>query len=262
MTPWGPELYVDLLGFLTDREVIRATNDFKPVQLASSLGVRALLAVAFGGIAFALDRERRWWDVALWGGFSVFAFGAVRNVPVAAFVLAVPVAESAARVVVDRAAHGRDWARSLLASSQRMPTGSAWAGALWLPLAALLGVGGLAAAGTPGPMLPPDRVPIAAWRAVDAGGEPVFTDFMYGGWVLHWGGNAMIHPVNNIYPRERMEDYVAVNRAEPGWREVLRRNGAHWLLVRADVPIAAALRVETGCAVHHEDELALVARCD
>lgn len=262
LTPWGPGLYVDLLGFLTDREVIRATSDFEPVELASSLGVRAAFAVAVGGVAFAFDRDRRWWDVALWGAFSVFAFGAVRNVPIAAFVLAAPVAESCARVVADRADRGSDWARSLIASSGRMPSGGAWAGALWLPIAALLGVGGLAAAGIPGPTLPPDRAPIAAWRAVDAAGEPVFTDFMYGGWVLHWGGNAMIHPVNNIYPRERMVDYVRVNQAETGWREALRRNGAHWLLVRPDVPIAPVLRVEAGCEVLYEDALALVARCE
>jgi hypothetical protein len=262
LTPWGPGLYGDLLSFLTDREVIAATNDFKPVALSTGLGIRTLLAVLAGGAALAFDARRRPWDVALWVAFSVFAFGAVRNVPIAAWVLAAPIAESAARAIGAQAGRGRDWARALLESSARMPAGHAYSGALWLPVAALLAVGGLAWSGIPGSELPPDRAPASAWRAVESGSEPIFTDFMYGGFVLFWGGNAMIHPVNNIYPRERLDDYVTINQAEPGWRQVLDRNGAHWLLVRPDVPIAAALRAGEGCSVRYEDALALVARCE
>ena len=262
VNPWGPALYQGLFGFLSDRWLIEHTSDFRAVTLGDAMGLRTLVAVLFAGLGLALDRARRPVDLLLATAFSIFAFASVRNVPIAALVLVVPIAESWARVISGWAAQGSRFATEILASSKRTAPGHAFAGALWIPTFALVAALGMSGLGVPGWKLPSDKAPANAWEFVEAAkDELVFTDFMYGGFVVFWRGAAFIHPLNLLYPRDRGEDYVTVNQAEPGWREVLARHEIRWLLVRPDSAIAEQLRSEPFCSLRYEDALAVVAHC-
>lgn len=260
VNPWGPGLWLELTGFLSDRFVVSGTSDFQPLGAPTMTALLVALGLALA--VHLRDPLRARLDLLPLLVFGAAAVGSSRNVPIAMLALTAPAAAAGARLVRDRAAAGRRWAQEWLASEERLGGGAARAGLGWIPPLAVGVAVALAATGQLGRELPARLAPRAAWATVGAPDELVFTDFKMGGFVALWGGRPFVHPLNLLYPRERLEEYVVVNQALPGWRDVLARHGARWLLLAPDSPLAARLEAEPGCEVTHRDPVAVVARCD
>lgn len=258
--PWGPGLWLELTGFLSDRFVVSGTSDFRPLEAPKMLALG--LALGAAALAHLRDPLRLRIDLLPLCVFGAAAVGASRNVPLAMLVLTAPAAAAVSRILRDRAARGGTWAQAFLASEERLGGGAPHAGLGFVPPFAAAVTWALVAAGQVGRDLPATLAPRAAWEVVDAREELVFTDFKMGGFVALWGGRPFVHPLNLLYPRERLEEYVVMNQALPGWRDVLARHGARWLLLAPESPLAARRGSEPGCVVTHRDPVAVVGRCE
>lgn len=260
LNPWGPVLWLDLWRFLSDSFVTMGTSDFQPFAPEVQAALAAVLA--FAGWGHLRDPQRERVDLLPLLVFGAAALVSSRNAPVAALVLTAPAALAWARVTAFEAGRGRRWAREWHASEERLGGGGAFDGFGWTGIVALAVVIGLVSTGRVGHELPSHLAPRDAWAAVSEPGEHVFTDFKHGGFVASWGGRPFVHPLNLLYPRERLEEYVVVNQGQPGWREVLSKHDIRWLLLAPDSPLVDRLGRESDCRIHHQDPIAVVATCE
>lgn len=251
--PWGPALLLELLHFLGQTEVVAGTLDFQP--LAASSPSAWMLWVFAGAAAWACTRPGvRLSDRAVCLALGLSALGSARQVPVFALV-AVPVVVGQLQRALEAApsAAGLRTAFAGLAG----PPGRGWP-AVGLVLGAVcLGLGPA--------RLPEARVPWAEVEAVSvpACGEEVFADFLHGGWMTldPTGPRPYVHPLNALYPAERLFDWLAVNDGTAEGLAIWDRRGWACALVLPDAPIRTVLSDRRGCRVVSESDRAVALHC-
>lgn len=163
---------------------------------------------------------------------------AVRNAPFAALVL-LPVAGSALAARWAAASSARD-------SAVRMPLGAA--AALVASIALIVGPVSLSIAGQSVSFVAPSQhgYPSAGAEYVRAhfSGQRMFNDYNSGGYLiykLYPDVPVFVDGRTDFYGNDLLADYLRIDRAEPGWDELLRKYGVEVVLIDKQLPLAKAL---------------------
>jgi hypothetical protein len=261
-TPYGGRLWSYPLGYVlagTASPLLAYTQEWQPLdfhQPAMVLGFGALLAAALA-MPRAADRAPDVTDVLLGLGFTLLCVQAVRLLPLFGVAVLPLLAAGLARA----------WPR-LDAEHEAIAAGPArrvaWVAALGVCLAMGVGI-----AGSPDaqhgerPKTEGRRAyPVAAAGVVAAMPAPVrvFNEFEWGGYMIE---SVPRHAVfidgrADMYRERVFDDYMAISRLSPGWRDRLDCYGADVALIRTDSPLAEALAYEPDWRPVHRDELAMV----
>lgn len=174
---------------------------------------------------------------------AVLSMQAVRNAPFAALVL-LPVAGSALAARWPAASSGRD-------SHVRVPLSAA--AAMVSSIALIVGPVSLSIAGTSVSLGAPSQhgYPSAGAEYVREhfGGRRMFNDYNSGGYLiykLYPDVPVFVDGRTDFYGNGLLKDYVQIDRAEPGWDELLTTYGVEVVLIDSELPLAKALAGAAG----------------
>jgi hypothetical protein len=98
---------------------------------------------------------------------------------------------------------------------------------------------------------------VARARAAGLGGR-VFHPWVWGGYLLREWPEVRIHVDPLEFNATTIDSYTRIDALRPGWQAELDRWSVSTALVRADAPIAVALRTEPGWSQWYADETAVV----
>jgi len=91
--------------------------------------------------------------------------------------------------------------------------------------------------------LPADRFPAAAVeflrQSPDAVHGNMFNEYTWGGYLI-WAlpeKKVFIHPNLNVYGVSLLEDFIAANKADPGWQNILKKYGVGWTILPREHPL-------------------------
>jgi hypothetical protein len=238
LTPLGPRLL--LTPFAVSSQGRQFIQEWMPSSVRSPHVLGTLLMLAVAWLCWVLAQRRPpAWQVVLWLAALALALSMERTVPIAAMV-ALP--------LLCEAVEGALSSRPVPSASKRMQL--AWVAAavagiiLAVPAAGARAVG---AEGIPSRLLPQ--------LAALSPGSRVLVDSDTSGWLLFSAPH--LRPVYDLrvesYSPRRVEDYITMMAAEPGWDELLAATGATTALVPADAPIRAALTEQHGWIVGGSD---------
>jgi hypothetical protein len=240
LNPFGPKLLVFPVTLLSRRESLEGIVEWGPMTF-DTVGQWAFLALLVVGI-LAVHRRPRWRLTIPLVVFGVLALTGVRNVPVAALVLAPVVAASLAGLGQLRGDEPSPIARVL-----------AVAGAA-LAVVAFLVIGrteDFQEAAYP--------VDAHEWlREHDLAPDEhrvVARDFV-GNWfeaVYGATGNVFVDDRIEVLPAEVIQDHRSLLQGDPSWSEILERYAPEAVLWQADSPLAAVLAIDPGWRIEYRD---------
>ena len=112
--------------------------------------------------------------------------------------------------------------------------------------------------------LPSDRFPVGAVeflrRSPDVIRGDMFNEYMWGGYLI-WAlpeRKVFIHPNLNVYGVKLLEDFIAANKAQPGWQDILKRYQVDWTILPRDHPLNRDLAQSGQWALVYTDAVATV----
>jgi hypothetical protein len=239
LNPHGPALLWYPARYLFDAQATHASiNEWKRPDITVPFHVPIFLAALLLTLT-AISRSRPR-PFLLMVSLIVVALSmqAVRNAPFVAMVLPVVAGPAmAARGAPARPARDSDVRMSPLAAGALVATVAAIVG----PLALLIAGTGVAL-GVPGQ----HGYPSAGAEFVRAHypGQHLLNDYNSGGYLiykLYPDMPVFIDGRTDFYGNRLMEDYMRMQRAQPGWQDLVTAYGVDVILVDEDLPLAKAL---------------------
>jgi hypothetical protein len=113
-----------------------------------------------------------------------------------------------------------------------------------------------------------DAFPVEAISrlAADDPDARVVAEYGWAGYVINQlyltGGRVFVDGRNDMYSEQLLEDYSAVRSADPGWQDILDREGADWLLFPPETTITRGPATDAGwCEAYRDERQVLLRRC-
>lgn len=244
VTPLGPRLL--LSPFAVSSQGRQFIQEWMPSSVRAPHVLATLLMLGLVWLCWTVRREGPpAWQLILWLSAFVLTLSMERTVPVAAMVL-LPLLGTAVESVMSAQA----------SAGQRAREWPAWVAA------ALVGIAVAAPLATARATVPAG-LPTGLQPALEAlpADSRILLDSDTSGWVLFAAPH--LRPVYDLrveaYTPQRVEDYITVMDAEPGWDRLLAASGASSALVPKDSPIRAALTEQSRWTeVDHDAGLVLL----
>jgi hypothetical protein len=112
--------------------------------------------------------------------------------------------------------------------------------------------------------LPADRFPVGAVeflrRSPEAVHGEMFNEYMWGGYLIwalrEW--KVFIHPNLNVYGVKLLEDFIAVNKLEPGWQDILKKYNVGWTILPREHQLNGVLAQSADWSLVYTDAVAAV----
>jgi len=237
--PSGPAILLYPLRYVFDSQVTNArVAEWQHPDITSTLHWSIYLtAVLLSLVLISRTRPRPFLALV---SIAVIALSmqAVRNAPFAALVL-LPVAGSALAARWPAASAARD-------SAVRVPLGAATA--MVAAIALIVGPVSLLIAGQGVSFIAPSQhgYPAAGAEYVRAhfAGQRMFNDYNSGGYLiykLYPDVPVFVDGRTDFYGNDLLKDYFHIDRAQPGWDELLLKYGVEVVLIDKRLPLAKAL---------------------
>lgn len=231
LTPLGYRLPLYAIA-LVQSPIRSAIQEWQPAGWSAAPFAAGAFPLVVLSLFFALSRQRRWTDVLLLPPMAWMTFGAARNVPVCAIVLAPAVAQGITAYLPERVrVNAMLRERAVLALLYCAALTAAAVSALMLARTPQFSTGTL-----------PGRA-IAALGAVPGTHALYCEDFA-------WCSSALAYP--NVrefidgradpFPLPVWRDYETVAAAKPGWQSVLDRRGVDAVVVKRSSKLGREMR--------------------
>jgi hypothetical protein len=258
LNPYGPRLHLEVAEAVTSPLLSENIAEYLSPNFHEIADLPFLLGLLIVVGVLALSARRMpfpWMLVLLVGLF--FGLRSSRNIALFGVTAWPLVALHAAR-----SWSGRGWNpplfREFARIDQRTRTGP-WSVAVAVLLLALgLNHGRIAGATLISDEFDRKRFPVEAVaraRAADLDGR-VFHPWVWGGYLMREWPEARIHVDPLEFNATTIDSYTRIDALRPGWQAELDKWSVSTALVRADAPIAVALRTDPGWAQWYADETA------
>jgi hypothetical protein len=282
--PFGWRLHAHMYRYLTDTYLMNRIDEFRSPNFHGwaerSFAIILMLVV----IAFATHRRKLQLSHLLVVLLAVYAgFYSSRNLPVSSMLLVLvagPILWERFTSLADRPGAWewlRKGAQRTAMFSERMGKqeldlrGHIWSViAVTLAFAICLHGGRLGSRPLIHAQFDPRKLPVAAVTFLqnESGGDhqppaaPVFSTDAWGGYLIYRmypERRVVIDDRHDLYGSGRIQQYLILTQAEPGWQGVLKEWQIHTVLLPADSTLASLLReVPQDWRVTYEDKVALV----
>lgn len=240
--PAGVSLWTHVLAFLAHTPE-NVAADMRPPSLGDgSLGWFALVVGALWAPLLARFRAVALGHWLLFAAFTVAAAAAMRNLPILGLLCAPVAADHAAAWL-----RSAPWMQAVVASGDRLAADQAGrSGHLYSALVALV-VFAVACVWRPvelgfaGPNVPHGA---AAWLAAhpDVARQRGYAGYDASGYLLYDEVvSVYLHSLNANTPWRLMDELRTIERADPGWEELLRSHDVRWVLATTGSPLADAV---------------------
>jgi hypothetical protein len=271
VNPYGHQLYLHVVRYLFDPYLMAHIMEFQspdfhhlPPRFFELLLMLALVSLAVAG------RKLRMLDLLLVLFSMHMAFLAVRNLPIAAIILAPVVARLAPEVLarlrgVPRLARyfGPGEEPGVV---QQFETAFAMPGLPVLVLLASLFIGLHSGRVFSRQVLDinfdPHTFPVRATDFLISRGihDHIFSYDLWGGYLIYRLPDPALFTDDrsDFFGSAFVRQYLKVLEVDRGWQQGLAENRVQWVLLRPNAPLAGALRLVAGWRVVYEDETAVV----
>lgn len=250
LNPYGWRLHLHILEFLRTSEVAWFTREWQSPNFHSA-GMQGWLAMV-GALVMLTVVARPRYSVAehlmivVWGFLALYA---VRNVPVFALVVAPIMVEHGSRWWRERGptAGATVWERihRRWQAAEQAGHGAGWAVATVVVFVCLAGAGPDLVRNRLATFPMPDRYPVAAVEFLRTNPGAVqgrmFNAYGWGGYLI-WAlpeHAVFVDGRNDFYGADLLNDYRVLDRAQPGWEQVLARHQVQWTILPRDHPLNA-----------------------
>lgn len=255
LNPYGWHLHTHIVEFLRTSEVVVFTREwhspnFHSAGMHGPLVMAALLVMMLVVMhpRFSLAEHLL---IVLW---SYFALYAVRNVPVWALIVAPILAEHGSRWLREQQAAGRlprlRRLGEMITTAEQRGHGLGWAMFVFLAISWMAIAGPAAARARLQTALLPDRYPVTAVEFLrnhpGTVEGPMFNSYAWGGFLIRELPDhaVFVDGRNDFYGAALLQDYRLVNRAQPGWAEVLARYRVRWTILPQEHALNALLELD------------------
>ena len=258
--PWGWQLHVHLVSFLSNEFLMSSTTDFLPPIWAN--GTLPVLTIAAIGVLIPM--LLRWRQVTLrdWlllAGLLYAAATSARNIPFIGIVM-LPIAALYLQQWLN--ASDKTVARVVLESSTRLEEDEGLHSGMGWPLLVFVSLTLLFITGVIRVGLYSTNVPGEALKWVndqpELHGQSLFADYMFAGYLLYATpiASVYLHALNANYPDSRLRNYFQVDNGDPGWEQVM--TDLDWAIVRAEGGHHDTLKESSCWQNRYTDNLAVV----
>ncbi len=270
INPNGWHLHAHIVQFLREPVLAKFTNEFRSPNFHSDAMRGFFLQLLTLGALLILVRPRlRATDVLLIGVWGYLALQTVRNVPIFAIIVT-PILAEYWQAAIHSAHPSRmmDWYRALSANVTRIDRSTDGSALVAVVLVLLLGVLAKPTLFGGGPIVVteilPDHFPVSATRFITANPRAVrgemFNDYGWGGYLLlalpeH---KVFVDGRNDFYGPELIQDFDTVNRAHPGWEDVLRKYKVDWTILPRAHPLNELLALNKDWTLSYTDQVAAI----
>jgi hypothetical protein len=270
INPNGWHLHAHIVQFLREPVLAKFANEFRSPNFHSGAMSGFLLQLLLLVVLLIVVRPRlRATDVLLVGVWGYLALQAARNVPIFAIIVT-PILAEHWQAAMRNAGSGRmmERYRRLSASVARIDHATDGYAIVVVVLIVLLGTlakptlfGGKTIVATE---ILPDHFPVAATRFFAAHPRAVsgemFNDYGWGGYLMlampeH---RVFVDGRNDFYGPELIQDFDTVNRAHPGWDDVLRKYKVGWTILPRAHPLNELLALRKDWSLSYTDEVATI----
>ena len=266
LTPYGPRLHIQLLKLMGDPFIMNLNDDWLSPDFHAIGAFRLESLILLLPLLLAWSRHRPdAVSIVLAVVWLHFALNGRRYGPLWVLVTVPLLARLAAGLpVVERIGQWFNETRPDFIPPRPSAGRAGW---VWTALFAIVlfgstrHVGGYA-------RHHPDNLPVAALNKLLEihQGERVFHSINWGGYLTWHGWHkeprflVWIDDRNEIYGRARTEEWMAIQFAQPGWREKLDRHGIELVCVPDDCGLAYRLAEEPGWEQVYADDAAVIYR--
>jgi hypothetical protein len=270
INPNGWQLHVHIVQFLREPVLAKFTNEFRSPNFHSGAMNGFLLQLLTLGTLLIVARPRlRTTDVLLIGVWGYLALQTVRNVPIFAIIVT-PILAEHWQAVMQSAGSGRmmEWYRKLSTNVTRIDRSTDGRVMVVVVLIVLLGVLAKPMLFNGKPIIAteilPDHFPVAATRFVATNPRAVsgemFNDYGWGGYLMltmpeH---RVFVDGRNDFYGPELIQDFDTVNRAHPGWEDVLQKYKVGWTILPRAHPLNELLTLRKDWSLSYTDDVAAI----
>jgi hypothetical protein len=246
------------------------TNEFRTPNFHSNAMHGFLLQLLALVVLLIVVRPRlRATDVLLVGVWGYLALQAARNVPIFAIIVT-PILAEYWQAAIHSTGPGRlmEWYRRISANVTRIDHSTDGYAMVVVVLIVLLGALAKPMLFNGKPIVAtemlPDHFPVAATRFVAANPRAVsgemFNDYGWGGYLMLAmpGHRVFVDGRNDFYGPELIQDFDTVNRAHPGWDDILQRYKVGWTILPRAHPLNELLALRNDWSLSYTDDVAAI----
>jgi hypothetical protein len=270
INPNGWYLHGHIVQFLREPVLAKFTNEFRSPNFHSGAMNGFLLQLLTLVALFFVARPRlRTTDVLLIGVWGYLALQTVRNVPIFAIIVT-PILAEHWQAVMESAGSGRmmEWYRKLSTNVTRIDRSTDGRVMMVVVLIVLLGVLAKPMLFNGKPIVVteilPGHFPVAATQFVAANPRAIsgemFNDYGWGGYLMlampeH---RVFVDGRNDFYGPELIQEFDTVNRANPGWEDVLQKYKVGWTILPRAHPLNELLALRKDWSLSYTDDVAAI----
>ena len=274
VNPYTYHLHQHIVAFLNDPWQFKNIMEFQSANFRDGGAIyfeALLILAAFGAIWFA--RRKRYAEILLLAGWAHLALTTVRNIPIfvltAAVILAEPIANWFDRA---REAPVAEWARGVVRTfseiGEELNPLERMGRIHVIPVLVLAGLALLFNKPAAGEKFQaeynPKNYPAAALATVAQPGARIFADDEWGDYLVYnlWpkGLKVFVDGRSDFYGNKFDQEYIDAISVKYDWAKTLARYGVNTLLLRADAPLAGAVKESSKWRVVYDDGRAIVFR--
>ena len=266
VNPSGWHLWDTTVGFvsnsfLTSHIVEYASPDFHDKNVWPFLFM-------IGFALFALvqtDRKLRVREALLLAGWGLLGLYSVRNIPLFAVITA-PTFGKLIQPWTEKLSALAKW-DSNLSETEKVLRGNVWVTGVTILFAFILWRGIPLDKDSTGNIYLPNKMPIQAvdWLQANPQQGNMFNNYVWGGYILYrlWPQqNVFIDARTDFYGEKLLREYLTVNNASEGWKEILAKYNVTWMIVQKGDRLTEYLQNNpaNGWKIIYEDDLAVIFR--